>query len=58
MNETLRPFGRDQPTTTIYRGPRPDIVPEGRGPCGDLLAIHVVGRAANALILGLGIRPS
>jgi hypothetical protein len=30
MNETIchAPW-RDQPTTTIWRGPRPDIVPKG-----------------------------
>jgi len=54
MNETLRHAWEGSADDDNLPGPRPDIVPEGRGPCRDLLAIHVVGRAANAPILGLG----
>ena len=39
--------------TTIEREPQPDIVPTGEVRAAIALAIHVIGRAANALILGL-----
>ena len=46
----------EQPMTTIDVGPRPDIVPKGEVCAAIVLAIPVVGRAANALILGLVAR--
>ena len=42
--------------TTIDRGPRRDIVPNGGGPRRAHIGIHVGGRAANALILGLALK--
>ena len=43
----------DQPTNDNLEGAATGQGPEGRSPRRDLMAIHVVGRAANALILGL-----
>ena len=44
--------------TTIDREPRRDIVPNGEVPAALPIGIDVIGRAANALILGLVPRKS
>ena len=43
--------------TTIDREPRRDIVPNGEVRAALPIGIDVIGRAANALILGLGACP-
>ena len=53
MHETLLRDVEDQPTNDNLAGTATGHRAEGRGPRRDRIAIRVVGRAANALILGL-----
>ena len=54
MNETLcHALWRGSAEDDNLVGAATGHCPDGEGPRRDLMAIHVVGRAANALILGL-----